>query len=135
LSSRTPPDSATRRTRRAIGSSDGARLLASPAGFCRGREVLAAQHLEAGALIIFSRSLPRKIGQVARDVGAVQARPKQVCCQEAALGTCTPAAVRRKQFARRRQVRARVVECSITWKHSEAAKLRRANGGTRQIAG
>jgi hypothetical protein len=84
----------TRRTRRAIGSSDGARLLANPAGLSRSENTCGAKR-EAGALDHFFQIAPAKIGQVSRMSAPFQERPSKRACHEAALGTCTTRPVRR----------------------------------------
>ena len=116
-----------------MGSSAGARLLASPAGLSRSEKYLRRSTSKPRGFEHFLQVAGAEIEQVARHVDAIPARPSRRNCHEAALGTWTtrrPSGA--SSCARGFEVRARVVRCSSTWNMVMRRRLPARNGSVLQ---
>src|SRR5215471_3372283 len=87
--SRAPPPSDSPRTRRAIGSSAGARLLARPAGLSRNEKYFRRTISNPLPASSFSTSESRKSNKWRGTSIPFHALPSSLHCQDAAFGTCT----------------------------------------------
>ena len=132
-----PARSATRRTRRAMGSSAGARLLARPAGLSRSEKYLRRTTSKPRLPAASPGRASRKSNRWRGTSTPFQRRPSRRDCQDAALGTCTtsrPSGASR--CARRRRYARGSVEVLQHVEHGDAGEAaRRASGACSRSAG